>query len=354
LQTLDFWNLSWYGDWGQVTKDTLYKKYSLNNNMRYLIIFLLIMLFNACARSPKNTADVLPVSILLTCADNPTCEFTGDRMPISIAVQNNLSTEIEVPLTFIQKTGPSIKLTDSLSGRTTSLRTNLADHGLRNNLTKIAPGRSASINWSISSFELRQFRNEFVDVTAQATYWMQIRKGDNSAPVDVTASSSVRIVSSATKAHTPSAARAPSAFGHTKVGATTLAALGAFEKPLLPLTGFTLITGGIVTRSTVYIFDFNAASLTMLRAAVAGRAVDLAQDQKQTIALPGAAQAEIVRLANAIWMSKNSYTNSPPESASFDVRLILVDSTAAKDIVSYGRPKFEAKQLFDLLLELTP
>jgi hypothetical protein len=319
--------------------------------------YCLIVCFSAVLMGCGTTHAVVhkpPIEVSIVCTGNPACEFKGDKIPIVVSIKNNQENDIGVPVEYLQQTGPTIELTDALSQRSTNLKINLGQHALRKKFTAVAPGQSVVVRWYIAPFELRQFGHGAVDVTAKVSIHTFIAMPSSNAPVDVTASSSVRIVSSATKAHTPSAARAPSEFGHTKVGATTLAALGAFERPLLPLTGFTLITGGIVTRSTVYIFDFNAASLTMLRAAVAGRAVDLAQDQKQTIALSEAAQAEIVRLANAIWMSKNSYTNSPPESASFDVRLILVDSTAAKDIVSYGRPKFEAKQLFDLLLELTP
>jgi hypothetical protein len=146
--------------------------------------------------SSQKHLDDQPISITLTCVDNPTCEFTGGGIPIAIAIKNNLSTEIEVPMAFIQKTGPSIKLIDASSERTTWLRTNLADFKLLENLTKIKPGESASINWSISSFELQQFRHEFVDLTAQAMFRIKIRNVASNEFIDVvTRSGNTKIVS---------------------------------------------------------------------------------------------------------------------------------------------------------------
>jgi hypothetical protein len=136
-----------------------------------------------------------PISIALTCIDNPTCEFIGSEMKIAIEIKNNLATEIEVPIAFMQKTGPSIKLIDTLSEKVAGLRTNLADFKLLENLTKISPGHTVSINWSISSYELQQFRHEFVDLTAQATFRMKIRTVSNNEFIDVVASSSTKIVS---------------------------------------------------------------------------------------------------------------------------------------------------------------
>ncbi len=137
-----------------------------------------------------------PISITLTCVNNPTCEFTGIEIPIAIAIKNNLATEVEVPIAFMQKTGPSIKLIDTLTEKVAGLRTNLADFKLLENLTKIKPGQSASINWVISSYELQQFRHEFVELTAQATFRVKIKNVANNEFMDVVASSSgTKIVS---------------------------------------------------------------------------------------------------------------------------------------------------------------
>jgi hypothetical protein len=143
-------------------------------------------------------------------------------------------------------------------------------------------------------------------------------------------------------------------FGSSKVGSKALVELGEFEKSLLPSTGFVFITGGTTTKSAAYVFDFSAASLTMIQAADSGRPVNMTKDQKQKIKISEEAQSEILRLSNLIWKSEKSYANFPPKRSSFDVRLILADQTAVKDITSYGPAKFEVQELFDLILKLAP
>jgi hypothetical protein len=164
--------------------------------MRFNTIFIFTALLNACSNTPQRAINDQAISITMTCTDNPTCEFTGSKIPISIAIKNNLSTEIEVPIAFMQKTGPSIQLVDTLSEKVAGLRTNLADFKLLENLTKIQPGQSASINWLISSFELQQFRHEFVDLTAQARFRVKIKNASSNELIEVLAiSNSTRIVS---------------------------------------------------------------------------------------------------------------------------------------------------------------
>ncbi len=154
--------------------------------------------------------------------------------------------------------------------------------------------------------------------------------------------------------NTPTTAPTQATFGSSKVGTKALTELGEFEKSLLPSTGFTFITGGTTTRSAAYIFDFSSGSLTKIQAVESGRPINSTKDQQQKIKLSEAAQIEIVRLSNSIWMSEKSYANFPPKRSSFDVRLILADQKTVKDITSYGTPKFEVQELFDLITKLAP
>jgi hypothetical protein len=109
-----------------------------------------------------------PLSISIACKDNAECFYSGEDLPILITVKNNGVNEVEVPLAFIQKTGPTIKLTDSKESRTAFLKKNLADPALLKNPVKLAPGKSISIDWILTSTELEQFGDEPVDLTMEA------------------------------------------------------------------------------------------------------------------------------------------------------------------------------------------
>jgi hypothetical protein len=85
-----------------------------------------------------------------------------------------------------------------------------------------------------------------------------------------------------------------------------------------------------------------------------GRPVDTVKDEKIRTKVPESLANEMLRLANTIWMSEKVFANFPPKSSSFDVRLILVDRDAVKDIKSYGTPKAEIEELFNLVLKAAP
>ncbi|MET3133014.1 hypothetical protein AAKU55_003296 [Oxalobacteraceae bacterium GrIS 1.11] len=124
----------------------------------------------------------IPLTITARCKENPNCFFTGKNMPISIAIKNNESHDIDFPLLFVQKKGPSIKLIDTKTNRRVGLNTNLPDNKFRNTFTKIPPGESVSIDWIIYESELKQFGVDRVDLTAEisiSTEIIQTGRKDN-------------------------------------------------------------------------------------------------------------------------------------------------------------------------------
>jgi hypothetical protein len=162
--------------------------------MRFGIVLVCAILLNACIHTSKKIMTDSLISVTLTCKDNPTCEFNGDKMPIVVSIKNNHSTEIGVPIAFMQKTGPIIKLIDTETERGTNLKVNLASPELLKNLTKIAPGQSAFITWHIAPFELMQFGHEKVDVTAEATISTKVWISSKDESIDVIASGSTKII----------------------------------------------------------------------------------------------------------------------------------------------------------------
>lgn len=101
------------------------------------------------------------------CRDNPRCEFNGEDIFLDISVTNNSNAPLSVPMDYIRKRGPTIKLVDNVTSRETYLRPNLADPSLADNVTQLEPGKSLALEWVISSAELSQFNLATLDVTAE-------------------------------------------------------------------------------------------------------------------------------------------------------------------------------------------
>lgn len=137
--------------------------------MRHHLILMASVLISACAFSTGNTMNLNPLSISIQCKDNPECIFSGENMPIVISVKNDGPSDIELPIAFMQKTGPSIKLINNKNNRSVFLKKNLAPPELRKNLTKLAPNKSILIDWVLINSELQQFGNESIDLTAEVT-----------------------------------------------------------------------------------------------------------------------------------------------------------------------------------------
>lgn len=140
-------------------------------------------------------------------------------------------------------------------------------------------------------------------------------------------------------------------FGPTKTVTLKRAELPAYEQGYLPNTGFVFFTGGMVSRAGVYVVDVASHKLTARSAKEMGRPVSRDQDAQREIKLDDNDLTGVIRLANTLWASEDSYANLPP-SASVNVRLVLVDQGTIKDIDSYGPAKGELKVLFEMVLAL--
>jgi hypothetical protein len=137
-------------------------------------------------------------------------------------------------------------------------------------------------------------------------------------------------------------------FGSAKTGTKSLDTLGIFEKSLIPKTGFMFLVGGTTSRSITYSVDISNRTLTIVTALDTGRAVDISKDTIKKIKVAEELHNEMARLANLIWKTDKSFGNFPPKSSSVNVRMILVDGESIKDINSYGPPKFEVNELFEI------
>ena len=83
---------------------------------------------------------------------------------------------------------------DNASGQSLVLKTNLARHALRRAFTNIAPGQSLALQSVIKSAELRMFRRDFIDVTAEIGVSADIQAGDSEELLPFKGSASLKII----------------------------------------------------------------------------------------------------------------------------------------------------------------
>ena len=135
----------------------------------------------------------VPLAIKVNCKDNEKCLFDKEDIFLEINIQNVGSSDVVgFPLEYVKHKGPIVKLTDVRTNAETYVPTHIADWDLKENLTQIKPGESATMEWVITATELRQFGAE-VDVTAEVTIMAEVFiKGKK---LDFQGSHSVRIVS---------------------------------------------------------------------------------------------------------------------------------------------------------------
>jgi hypothetical protein len=138
-------------------------------------------------------------------------------------------------------------------------------------------------------------------------------------------------------------------FGPTKAATSRRVALPEYERSFLPNSGFVLFAGGTVSRASVYVVDAASYTLTTFSAKEMGKPAYRSDGASRGVRLDEDSVLPMIRLANKLWASESSYANLPPR-ASFNVRLILVDQGTAKDVDSFGPPKAELKELFDLVV----
>jgi hypothetical protein len=129
----------------------------------------------ACTQTKENSMTNPLLDVTATCRTNDQCLFEGREMFVDITITNNQDTEVEFPLEYVQKTGPIVKLIDTRTKAETYLKRNLADPGLRSKLTPIQPGKSAHVEWVITSTELQRFGGSDVDLSAEFTVTAEVQ-----------------------------------------------------------------------------------------------------------------------------------------------------------------------------------
>lgn len=152
--------------------------------MQYSVAFALFALFAlsaTCVRSKDTPMTNPQLTIEAKCRANDPCLFDGHDLFLDVRITNNEQVDVGFPLAYVQKTGPTIRLIDTRTKVDTYLPKNLASFDLRDELTTIAPGKSVTMEWVITAAEVRQFGGKFPDITAEVTFMVPVRVGDQRA-----------------------------------------------------------------------------------------------------------------------------------------------------------------------------
>ncbi|MDR2335585.1 MAG: hypothetical protein LBE61_19125 [Burkholderiaceae bacterium] len=122
----------------------------------------------SCGKFDKSVAmnDEL-LSISAACRNNPRCVFSGQDMPIDVRILNRTNADITLPLEYLRKRGPIIRLADRRSGSESFTRPNLVDPALREQRVFLRPSESVTLEWVLAASELRQFGGPRVDVSTE-------------------------------------------------------------------------------------------------------------------------------------------------------------------------------------------
>lgn len=138
--------------------------------MRNFIIGILVVFLASCATAHEvKILETKPIRIDILCEKPQMCEYNGKDIYLTIRLINTSANTIELPISFLRKSGPIIELVDNKTGRTSSLRRNLVDRGLLNELKTIQPGQHENIDWVISIDEIEQFQQHEIDITLRAS-----------------------------------------------------------------------------------------------------------------------------------------------------------------------------------------
>lgn len=128
--------------------------------MRYsLILSLLTALYSSIsmAESPKMTDNNI-FTISVSCNGQKVCTYNNEsEIPVVVSFQNIDSKGFYIPLEYIKKTGPSVKLTDRDNKKSMPLKPNLASWDLKKKLVFIPEGKSVDFTWTLLDRDIAPF-----------------------------------------------------------------------------------------------------------------------------------------------------------------------------------------------------
>jgi hypothetical protein len=134
-----------------------------------------------------------PLTITVECPRNPSCIFWGEDLPIKLHLRNSSQVQVGVPLEYVRKVGPYVRLIDAKSKERTNLHVSLASHDLMRVFTPLQPGESAEMSGMIYASEIEMFRKKYIDLNVEVAISAEIQL-DNKQIIDVAPLGKFKIV----------------------------------------------------------------------------------------------------------------------------------------------------------------
>jgi hypothetical protein len=131
-------------------------------------VISLIATFAAAAALPAHSKELPPmIELHARCVDDAQCRFRGDTLHVELELRNSGSEPVSLPLEYIRSRGPSVRVKDNHSEKTTALRSGMAAAALRQQMQELRAGQSLRIGFPIKPQELTRFALRPMDVTLQ-------------------------------------------------------------------------------------------------------------------------------------------------------------------------------------------
>lgn len=106
----------------------------------------------------KYTLEQSPLLVTIECKSNPRCVYDGKPIELRIQVTNISTKNIEVPLDYLERRGPYVRLIDRSSGRALNLAIGFPDPDVPLSWEVIRPAASFILSASIDTLDLEPFR----------------------------------------------------------------------------------------------------------------------------------------------------------------------------------------------------
>lgn len=134
---------------------------------RFLIPLIpLIALFAASPTFAQTPEPAPMIELHARCIDDAQCRFLGDDVRVELELRNSGRNNVSLPVAFLRKRGPAVRLVDRHSGKEKQLRRNPVDGLMLKDLETLAPGQSVRFTWPITPKEITDFALRPIDLDA--------------------------------------------------------------------------------------------------------------------------------------------------------------------------------------------
>lgn len=126
----------------------------------------LIALLAASPTFAQNPDPAPMIELHARCIDDAHCRFLGEDVRVELELRNGGRNNVALPVAFLSKRGPAVRLVDRHSGKEKQLRRTPVDGLMLNDLQTLAPGESVRFTWPITLKEITDFALRPVDLDA--------------------------------------------------------------------------------------------------------------------------------------------------------------------------------------------